>query len=584
MDFSQIMALVSGSDQYSSDDYEILKRGMEMLNRQVISQEEAEEDLDKAFSDGKITEIIFTSDLIDNKSDDPKYISLISEPEFLVLKVGSDQAIECSTEIDRYVGFQAVEVGNMLAKVKENMIEDHVEFRLLTTDIVEEYIGPYNTLDVFQPPRLITSVDDDVIATQKKVYRSYLNKLITDEDRVIYINGDFGAVAMRKYQYKVDCLFFSDAAREKSTQDRLINNTEGEDFFFEFEDKEKWVSLLSTYTVIMHNFLFGDVYKVLQTLDKSRISLIAMGTIADTNDKDIYLPSSEKYGFIEEYPINYQLAEKFKFQILHDDPDYYVVQMDHGRYIDYKPYNYQIMVPFHELDNWVVNRYYQIYNHFGIFISGPKHVFYSDRYPIPDGPINVVQVVNNRAIISGEELIFQGLEGYVLASIGNQIYDINVPGPYWLRRMYLANAGIVFDRIIPGSRVVVNACKFREYITSEEKCFHDYVQATKIKPYIEVKGVGLNPLLSKMVFDYRANSHIFYMAGQNSVPDNCYGITFLEDGSFIFDDFGDFYMTTSCSYSRNVFSILGDEILGPKQEEVIQDYDLDHLPDDSLFF
>jgi len=388
---------------------------------------------------------------------------------------------------------------------------------------------------------------------KKKVYRSLLNKIVTEDDKVVYIGGDFGTASLRKYNYPIDCVFFNEVPYYKSIQDRKVNHTEGEDFLIDFLDVEGFKKFLSSYTLILHNFLFGDIYEVLLTLNLKKITLVAMGLEVDKDDKDIYRPSEKGCRYLEEYPIDSQLAEKFKLQVLYEAKDYYVVYMDHGRYVDYKPYDYEVMIPFYELDTWEINRYYQVYNHFCVFMSGPKSVHYNTSYSIPDGLIRTSQVINGVVNIGGYDILIHNLDGRLLSHVNNQIVDVSINAPYWQRRMYLVNAGVVFNSYVGGSRIITNMCKFKEFITAGEVCFHEYVKEKHIKPYIELRNIGLNPLIKSLVYDPRAVSHIFYNFQGGKIPVGALRVTLREDGSIILDDLGDFYLITTLSFSRKLY-------------------------------
>jgi len=562
MNINDIKELVDGSDQFTDEDMEMLLLGMQMANSFIVPVSEAENDPEKTYLDGKITEFEFVANIVDNKMPDPKYITLVDKETFLVVDVGNDHSVQCEQDIDRFTGFQAVAVADALCKMKVSMEEDHVDFVMLTSHDVDNYSGPYSTLDVFQPPRLKTSVDDDVIAIQKKVYRSLLNKMVTEDDKLIYIGGDFGAASLRKYNYPIDCVFFNEVPYYKSIEDRKINHTDGEDFLIDISDVERLKELLSGYTLILHNFLFGEVYKILLTLDLTKITLVAMGLEVDKEDKDIYKPGKKICRYLEEYSIDSQSAEKFKMQILYDAEDYYIVYMDHGRYVDYKPYDYEVMIPFYELDTWEINRYYQVYNHFCVFMSGPKSIHYKISYSIPDGPIRTSEVINGVVNIGGYDILIRNLNGRLLSYSNNQIFDVSMNAPYWQRRMYLVNAGVVFNTYVGSSRIITNMCKFKEFITAGEVCFHEYVKEKHVKPYIELRNIGLNPLIKSLVYDSRAISHIFYNFQGGKIPVGALRVTLREDGSIILDDLGDFYLITTLSFSRKLYlKIEADEVI-----------------------
>jgi len=115
----------------------------------------------------------------------------------------------------------------------------------------------------------------------------------------------------------------------------------------------------------MHNYLYGDVYTALLKINQDNFTLVAMALSPNKDDVDIYCVSEEECSTIESYPMDEEKARKYKFQILYEADDYYIVYIDHGRYFDYKPYNYDVQIPFL---SWILGRLIDIIGCLIIFL------------------------------------------------------------------------------------------------------------------------------------------------------------------------------------------------------------------------
>jgi len=555
----QIKKMVMNSHNFNQSDMDLIMMGFESAKTNLVSEAEANLDRDRMVREMKVTEFTIVADLLDKNSIEPIYIMSVPQETYVVIDKGEDKIVECKEDIDRFTGFQAVKVANILCAVKDNMLNDNVDLTLITTSDVDRYIGVLDCIDVFRLPSVVSSVDIEMIATQKKIYRGFLREFIVDTDKVLYIGGDFGAAPLRYYDYPIDCLYFDRDKFERSQKARMVNSTKGLDFCFEYEKKKDWYELLKGYTVIIHNFLFGDIYEDLLLLVKNKdITLIALGVSPDRTDKEIYVNDNELNTFLEGYKINIELANRHNFQILYEDDDYYITYIDHGRYLDHKPEGYDLQIPFFELDDWIKNKFYRAFAHLSVFITGPKAKFYKDFYYIPDGIIHKVQVLDSECFIAGVQVTLKGIDGLYVSYVHNTIFDINIPGPYWVRRLHLFNAGVAVLNCYGTKRRMLNNSGFAEPVDELELSFMDYVNERKIKPYIELRKISYNPIIKEIVCDSKAISYLFLISNEYDCIDKIrLGIT--ENGELVRDALGPFYLVTSISYSRVVYKSMGTD-------------------------
>jgi len=567
-----IIDMITRSSNFDMGDLDFIMAGFESAKKDLVTQMYAEQNKDLCVTTGAITEFIIVANLKDNTSEEPKYIMMEPVDSTVVIETGDIKSVNCVQDIDRFPGFRGVKVAMTVCSIKENMIDDGLNLNLITSEDVDKYIGPMGVMDLFEMPRLYTSVDDDTIAVQKKVYRNFLNNLITDRDRVLYIGGDFGSAPLRRYDYPIDCLYFDEEKMKQSKRSREINGTEGQDFYFSDLYENAWLDHVKKYTIVMHNYLYGDVYTALLKINQDNFTLVAMALSPNKDDVDIYCVSEEECSTIESYPMDEEKARKYKFQILYEADDYYIVYIDHGRYFDYKPYNYDVQIPFFELDTWKVNRYYRMFDHFSIYLRGTKSSCYNSQYYfVPPGKIESVQILGGTCKINGIDLCFQGLDGRYIGYINNDIIDVNMPGPYWVRRLCLFNHGVIFNTYQNTGYRILNTSDFLEVISDVEFIMHEYVIEKEIPPYIELRGVGYNPVEDILVVDKNVVSYMFVFDGQKE--NGKFIRISLQDDSIYLDPFGPFFLVTSISYSRELYAPFQDTGDLVDYDGLIYDYD-----------
>jgi len=559
MDFDEnyIRNMISQSLQFGDEDFDLIMGGLRHAQTYVRDKDEYRDRKDELVAQGLSTEFIFNCELIGRndiehiyKKDVPTVVELVSE-------IGPPKIVTATNiTIDRWTGHQGVTLANELCKVKEELLEEGHDLSLLEPGIVKAKMGPYSIIDNFRCPQVESHVDIDMIAIYKRTYAEFLDSVIQNGENILYIEGDFGAAGMRRLDHVADCLYFDEGQMLRSKNNRKLNSTQGEDFYYDIDDVA-WKEKVASYTVVVHNFLFGDLYDDLKEIQKGnkKMNLIGMGMFPDVSDTEIYIPQ-KKQAFLESFSIEETKANKYGLQVLYEGPFMYAVYIDHGRYWDFKPHSYDIMIPFVDLNTWRERRCFRAFRHFGVCISGPLKVLYDMKYLFPCGTVDYRKIKNEEIVVGDKTIHLAGIpDGNIMLLNGMPIDFEDNTRPYWLRRHMLKMAGVIFedgDSDEMNYQIIDSCALYDCVVPLEEYELLQEIKEKPIKPYIEVKGVGWNPVIRKLVYDPYSTS---IATPYDSTQDDSVKIRISvleEDGKMrlVEDSLGTFSLFTNVSYSK----------------------------------
>jgi hypothetical protein len=548
--------LINKSFQFGEDDRSLLLKGWEHAQKFIRPRSDYVDDKDELVREGLSTEITFNCVLKTKFDEEPLMKVDMPRKWEIVTDIGPEKTVYSKdVKIDRYTGFQGVILAEQICKVKKVLEDEGHDLKLITPVEVRPLMQNYQMIDCFRPPQVESHIDDDMIAMYKRVYGEFLDSVITNEDKILYIEGDFGAAGMRRLKHVADSLYFDRTQCEAAKRNRSLNNTAGEDFFFLFEGEE-WKEFVKGYTIVIHNHLFGVVYNKLKDIQVEcpGMNLVAMGTNPDRKDTEIYRLQSEKEA-VEAYVVDQTYAAKYGMQIMYEHELYYIVYIDHGRYKDIKPHNYDLMIPFVQLDSWQTRRCFQAFNHMALFLSGPLKILWEMAYTFDEGKISYQKVKNEEMNVNGDLILLPGIpNGNIMLLDGAPVDYNDNERPYWLRRHQLVRAGVVFVPSQNPFYIIDTYANFDCMVTLEEYDVLQEIKAKPIKPYIEVKNIGWNPYLKCLVYDSYCSSIVTAFDSSHAY-EACIRISvdFDEKQDIMqlkYDIVGDFSLFTSISYSQ----------------------------------
>jgi len=558
--------LINRSFQMDDTDVELIRIGWEHAKTKLRPRQDYETRKDLLVQEGLCTEFIFNCIVKGKESTAPLMKADVPNPIKIVTDIGPEKTILAQDfKIDRFTGFAAVALAEKVCSIKQNMLDDGIDVRLVSPDLVKKALGNYDKIDNFRPPQVESKVDDNMIAIYKRTYADFLDTVVTGNDKVLYIEGDFGAAGLRRLNHIADCLYFNEVQYKRSLKDRKVNNTAGEDFFYEYGDGE-WKSLVRGYTVVIHNFLFGKLYDDLLKIQKkcSKMSLIATGVNPDRKDTEIYRLQKKK-SILEAYEIDVVYAEKYGMQIMYEDDLLYVVYFDHGRYEDIRPHGYEIMVPFVELNSWEQRRCYRAFNHLALFITGPLGLLYQYRYLFSGNLVEIRKLKKETLILNDECIYLPGIPDSDLMLLDGGIIDYkDIDRPYWLRRHKLKQAGVIFCEPVEPVRTIRHNAGFDCLVSLEESSVLDEIREKPISPFIEVRGIGWNPHYDKLVYDAYCKSIITPHDITQEMDKSVIRVSVVHDEiedtmTIVTDSFGDFVLYSCVSFSRDYTDVISDD-------------------------
>jgi hypothetical protein len=554
--------LINSSFQFGDEDKDLLMAGLKLAQRNLRPREDFLEKKDYLVENGLSTEFIFNCNLKNKHSGEPLMKADVPVKREIVLDIGPEKTIYTNDfNVDRYTGFTGVTLAEKLCEAKEILLEDGRDPSLITPVDIEPLMMNYMKIDNFRPPQVESKVDDDMVAMYKRTYNNFLDTVITSQDTVIYIEGDFGAAGLRRLNHKADCIYFVEEQWRRAQKDRKINNTSGEDFLFSY-DNEEWKEKIKKYTFVIHNFLFGQIYQDLLEIKKENpeMSLVAAGVNPDKSDKEIYILQPRK-PYLEAYALKEEFAYKYGMQIMYDDDYVSVVYFDHGRYEDLKPHSYGMMVPFVELDSWENKRIFRAYNHLALFLSGPVASIWKEAYYFEKGKKEIRKVRREEVVVNGDSILLPGIPNGNILLLNNQIVDYeDVDKPYWMRRHNLKRAGVIFEEAKDPYYVVSRNADFDSLVTLEEYGVIEEIRKKPIQPFFEVSNIGWHPCYKKLTYDVNCKSIVTPYVPSIGKDD---GMRLTVDHNEIedkmslrLDPLGDFVLFTTISYSMEFLEVV----------------------------
>jgi len=548
--------LIRKSFQFDDGDRELLLKGLNHAKKFVRPRSEFIDRKDDLVRDGLSTEFTFNCVLKTRYDGEPLMKVDEAKKVELVTEVGPEKTVYVKdVKIDRYTGFQGVILADHLCKVKKELEDTGHDLTLITPKDVRPLMLNYQKIDCFRPPQIESHVDDNMIAMYKRVYADFLDSVINEGDKVLYIEGDFGAAGMRRLKHVADSLYFSETQCERAKQNRNLNNTVGTDYYFDFKGDE-WKEFVKGYTIVIHNFLFGDVYVRLKEIQIlcPEMNLIAMSTNPDRTDDEIFRLQSEKEA-IEAYVVDETYANKYGMQVMFEHELFYIVYIDHGRYKDIKPHSYDLMIPFVQLDSWQEKRCYRAFNHMAIFLSGPLKSLWDLSYTFDKGEVTYQKIKREEVTVCGDLILLPGIPDSNALLLDGAIIDYEDNSkPYWLRRHFLINAGVLFPSALDPYYYIDTYANFDCMVSLEEYEVLQEIKNKPIKPYIEVRNIGWNPYLKSLVFDDYSRSLItIYDVTQEKEMCIRVSVDFDEKNDVMAlkcDNMGEYSLFTSISYSQ----------------------------------
>jgi len=460
----------------------------------------------------KITEVIFLCDFKEGSSEESTLMINYNKDDTILLSRGPEKFLECTThKVDRYIGFAGVAMGKKIACVYEALKRSGADFDFLSIEDIESLFPGEQNLDLFDPPPTVSVVEQDFIATYKKVYYGVLDKFFFDK-KILYINGLFESASLRFSKNNVDCVYFSEEAFNRASEKRGIHSTPGIDYYFD-EDDDEWVEILDNYDGVEHSFIFGKIYEeILEYKNKRETSflLIGIGIIPDITSEETYFPQEEVES-LDTVPLkNPTLANKHRFQIFFDGDTLVGSYIDHGRYVDIKPHSYDVKIPLYDVTDWKRDKYYEAFRHMWIIVSGDDQECFKERYFLPEGDETIIDVKNGYYYFQNQAFQLRNSLSSELYLRGGRIYDYKDPRPYWIRRMILREAGVnlVFTKI--SVEYMKSISMNGEIYDSHVSDIFDVVKENKISRVFELRNCAYNPLMSKIVYAPGFSSYLTY--------------------------------------------------------------------------